>query len=97
MTDELLVETLVSTLLLCSMSMIVAPDGPEVEPEVVVALAPVKVTVPKLAKGTRPPGVYDQQLRKRKARGLHYRWTRSPRRSTQRRTRRARAGQRRCA
>ena len=44
----------VRTLLLCSMSMIVAPDGPT-EPEDEVADAPVKVTVPKLAKGTRPP------------------------------------------
>ncbi len=45
----------VSTLLLCSMSMSVAPDGPTVEPLLVVADAPVKVTVPKLAKGTSEP------------------------------------------
>ena len=47
-----LVETEVRTVLLCSMSMIVAPDGPTDVPAVVVADAPVKVTVPKLAKGT---------------------------------------------
>ena len=48
-----LVETEVRTLLFCSMSMSVEPDGPTVEPLVVVADAPVKVTVPKFAKGTR--------------------------------------------
>ena len=47
-----LVETEVRTLLFCWMSMSVEPDGPTVEPLVVVADAPVKVTVPKLAKGT---------------------------------------------
>ena len=40
--------------MLCSMSMMVAPDG-VVVPEDEVAVASVKVTVPKLAKGTRPP------------------------------------------
>ena len=53
MTELPLVETEVRTLLFCSMSMRVAPDGPTVEPETVPADAPVKVTVPKLAKGTR--------------------------------------------
>ena len=52
MTDELLVDTLVSTLLLCSMSMVFAPLGPTL-PLAVFALAPVNVTVPKLANGTR--------------------------------------------
>ena len=53
MTELPLVETEVRTLLFCSMSMRVAPDGPTVEPLTVPADAPVKVTVPKLAKGTR--------------------------------------------
>lgn len=53
MTDELDAEQEVRTLL-CWMSMIVAPEGPD-EPDEDVADAPVKVTVPKLAKGTRPP------------------------------------------
>ena len=48
------VETDVRTVL-CSMSMRVAPDGPTLEPLFVVAAAPVNVTEPKLAKGTRPP------------------------------------------
>lgn len=46
-----MVETLVRTLPFCSMSMMVAPDGPTV-PEEPVAEAPVKVTSPKSAKGT---------------------------------------------
>ena len=50
-----LTELDVSTRLFCEMSMRVEPDGPTVEPEFVVADAPVKVTVPKLANGTRPP------------------------------------------
>lgn len=52
MTEEPEVETLVKTLLLCLMSMMLAPEGPT-EPEEVLAEASVKVTVPKLAKGTR--------------------------------------------
>ena len=48
------VETLVYTVLPCSISMITAPLGPTV-PEPVVAFAFVKVTVPKLAKGTKEP------------------------------------------
>ena len=51
-TDDPLVDTLVSTLLLCSMSIVFAPLGP-VLPLAVFALAPVNVTVPKLANGTR--------------------------------------------
>jgi hypothetical protein len=51
-TELLVVETEVKTLLFCSMSMMVAPEGPTV-PEEVVASAPLKVTDPKLAKGTR--------------------------------------------
>lgn len=47
------VEAEVKTLLFCSMSMMVAPEGPTVVPELVVASALEKVTVPKLAKGTR--------------------------------------------
>ena len=47
-----LTELDVSTRLFCEMSMRVEPDGPTVEPEFVVADAPVKVTVPKLANGT---------------------------------------------
>jgi hypothetical protein len=46
-------EQLVRTLLLCSMSIIVAPDGPTVLPDDVVATALENVTVPKSAKGTR--------------------------------------------
>lgn len=41
------------TVLLCLMFRIEAPDTPTVLPELVVTLAPVKVTVPKLANGTR--------------------------------------------
>ena len=51
MTDEPLVDTLVRTLPFCSMSIVFALPGPT-EPEPVFALAPVKVTVPKLANGT---------------------------------------------
>lgn len=47
----LVVDTLVRTLPFCSMSIRVAPEGPTV-PEEPVADAPVKVTVPKSAKGT---------------------------------------------
>ena len=47
-----LADALVSTRPFCSMLMIVAPDGPTDEPLLVPADAPVKVTVPKLAKGT---------------------------------------------
>ena len=54
-TESEVVETEVSTVLSCSMSMRVEPDGPTVEPLFVVADAPVKVTVPKLAKDTREP------------------------------------------
>ena len=54
MTEEPLVDTEVKTLLPCLMSMMVAPLGPVV-PDLVVASAFEKVTVPKLAKGTRPP------------------------------------------
>ena len=46
------VETEVSTVPLCLMSMRVAPEGPT-EPLEVPADAPVNSTVPKLAKGTR--------------------------------------------
>lgn len=52
-TEEPEVETEVKTLLFCSMSMMLAPDGETVEPEEVFAEASVKVTVPKLAKATR--------------------------------------------
>jgi hypothetical protein len=45
-TDEDVVDALVSTLPFCSMSMSVAPLGPTVPPLTSVALAPVKVTVP---------------------------------------------------
>lgn len=48
--DEV-VEQEVKISLFCSMSMIVAPDGPTAVP-LLVAEAPVKVTVPKSAKGT---------------------------------------------
>jgi hypothetical protein len=48
-------EQLVRTLLLCWMSKIVAPDGPTVLPDDLVATALENVTVPKLANGTRPP------------------------------------------
>ena len=49
----------VRTWLFCSMSMIVAPEG-VVVPDDEVAVASVKVTVPKSAKGTRPPGECDE-------------------------------------
>ena len=45
-------ETEVRTVLPCLRSLMSAPEGPTVVPETVVAWAPVKVTVPKLAKGT---------------------------------------------
>lgn len=48
-------ETEVKTWLFCSMSIMVEPEGPTVDPELVVATALEKVTVPKLAKGTREP------------------------------------------
>lgn len=53
-TPDELVETEVRTWLFCSMSMMVAPEA-VMEPELVVAEVPVKVTVPKLAKETSPP------------------------------------------
>lgn len=54
MTLLLVVETLVRTSPLCWMSMMVAPEGPCV-PEEPEAVAPVKVTEPKSAKGTSEP------------------------------------------
>ena len=55
MTELDVVETEVKTWLFCSMSMSVAPEGPTAEPLFGVADAPVNVTLPKLANGTRPP------------------------------------------
>ncbi len=54
-TELSVVETSVMTWLFCSMSKMDAPGGPTVEPLLVVADAPVNVTVPKFAKGTREP------------------------------------------
>lgn len=54
MTEEPETEELVRTLLFCLMSIRVAPEGVTV-PEDPLAEAPVKVTVPKLANGTREP------------------------------------------
>ena len=54
MTEEPLAETDVSTRPFCSMLIIVAPEG-VVEPLERPADAPVNVTVPQLARGTRPP------------------------------------------
>ena len=53
-TELPLADTSVSTRPFCSMSMIVAPAG-VVVPLAVPAEAPVKVTVPQLATGMRPP------------------------------------------
>lgn len=47
-----LVDTEVNVRPLCWMSIMVVPDGPVDPPAVRPAEAPVKVTVPKLAKGT---------------------------------------------
>ncbi len=55
MTELLPVETEVRTLLFCSMSMRVEPEGPAVPPLTRPADAPVNVTVPTFAKGTREP------------------------------------------
>ncbi len=54
MTELEPVETEVRTLLFCSMSMSVAPVGPTLEPLFFTADAPVNVTEPKFANGTRP-------------------------------------------
>ena len=54
MTEDELAETEVRTRPFCSMSMMVAPAG-VVVPLEVPADTPVKVTVPQLARGTRPP------------------------------------------